>query len=223
MKSIFLTVALFSMSTGLYAQSLKTSTDSVSYALGFDVGFSLASNGVQVDKQKFLQGLEQALTHQERLINTEESMRLVQQAFAEAAQHKNQALQQQEKRYFDRLKEDQTLTAGPEGMYYEVIQGARGPKPSPQDEVRVHYVGTLPDGTVFDSSVARNAPIVLSLERVVRGWQLGIPMMSVGAKYKFYIPSSIGYGERPSGKIPAYSPLIFEVELLEIMHSDEIQ
>ena len=103
------------------------------------------------------------------------------------------------------------------GMQYEVITPATGRKPSKTDKVKTHYHGTLINGDVFDSSVERGEPIEFPLTGVIKGWQEGIPLMSVGAKYRFYIPQELAYGmQSPSPKIPAGSTLIFEVELLDI-------
>ena len=102
------------------------------------------------------------------------------------------------------------------GLQYEVLKMGKGKKPSATDKVKVHYHGTLIDGTVFDSSVDRGEPITFGLNQVIRGWTEGVQLMPVGSKFKFYIPQELGYGERAAGEIPPYSTLIFEVELLDI-------
>ncbi|MCI7555306.1 MAG: FKBP-type peptidyl-prolyl cis-trans isomerase [Bacteroidales bacterium] len=103
------------------------------------------------------------------------------------------------------------------GLQYEVIKQGKGPKPTADSKVKVHYHGTLIDGTVFDSSVDRGEPIEFSLNQVIKGWTEGVQLMPVGSKYKFYIPQDLGYGSRAAGQIPPYSTLIFEVELLGIV------
>lgn len=103
------------------------------------------------------------------------------------------------------------------GMQYEILTDATGIKPKKTDKVKTHYHGTLINGDVFDSSVERGKPIDFPLSNVIKGWQEGIPLMSIGAKYRFYIPQELAYGlQSPSAKIPAGSTLIFEVELLDI-------
>lgn len=102
------------------------------------------------------------------------------------------------------------------GLQYEVLKMGNGKKPAATDRVKVHYHGTLIDGTVFDSSVERGEPITFGLNQVIAGWTEGVQLMPVGSKFKFYIPQELGYGEREAGTIPAYSTLIFEVELLDI-------
>jgi len=103
------------------------------------------------------------------------------------------------------------------GLQYEVIREGKGKKPTAESTVKVHYEGTLIDGTVFDSSYQRGEPIEFPLSGVIQGWTEGLQLMPVGSKYKLYIPSELGYGERGAGQsIPPYSALIFTVELLEI-------
>ncbi|MCA1930138.1 MAG: FKBP-type peptidyl-prolyl cis-trans isomerase [Pararheinheimera sp.] len=103
------------------------------------------------------------------------------------------------------------------GLQYEVLQSGSGDShPSASSTVRVHYHGTLIDGTVFDSSVERGETISFPLNRVIPGWTEGVQLMKVGDKFRFYIPSNLGYGNRSAGKIPAGSTLIFDVELFEI-------
>ena len=112
------------------------------------------------------------------------------------------------------LKEGVVTTES--GLQYEVIKMGRGKKPAATDKVKVHYHGTLVDGTVFDSSVERGEPTEFRLDQVIKGWTEGLQLMPVGSKFRFVIPQELGYGSRNSGSIPPYSTLIFEVELLSI-------
>lgn len=112
-------------------------------------------------------------------------------------------------------REGVTTTAS--GLQYEVIKMGKGEKPTATDKVKVHYHGTLTNGTVFDSSVERKEPITLGLTQVIAGWTEGLQLMPVGSKFKFYIPHHLGYGSQQQGQqIPPFSTLIFEVELLSI-------
>ena len=115
----------------------------------------------------------------------------------------------------NKLREGVQETAS--GLQYEVLVQGKGPKPTAESTVKVHYEGTLIDGTVFDSSYERGEPIEFPLNGVIKGWTEGLQLMPVGSKYKLYIPSELGYGERGAGQsIPPFATLIFTVELLEI-------
>ena len=114
----------------------------------------------------------------------------------------------------NKLKEGVITTES--GLQYEVIKMGKGAKPTATDKVKVHYHGTLTDGTVFDSSVDRGEPITFALNQVIPGWTEGVQLMHVGSKFRFYVPQELGYGARQAGSIPPYSTLIFEVELLGI-------
>jgi len=113
------------------------------------------------------------------------------------------------------LREEVEVTES--GLQYEVLVQGKGPKPTAEQTVKVHYEGTLIDGTVFDSSYQRGEPIEFPLNGVIKGWTEGLQLMPVGSKYKLYIPYELGYGDRGAGQsIPPYATLIFTVELLEI-------
>ncbi|QIA65287.1 FKBP-type peptidyl-prolyl cis-trans isomerase [Vibrio astriarenae] len=104
------------------------------------------------------------------------------------------------------------------GLQYEVLHKSdSGEKPTADKRVKVHYHGTLIDGTVFDSSVDRGTPIDFGVTQVIKGWQEGLQLMDKGDKYRFYIPSQLGYGNRGTGPIPPASVLIFDVELIDIL------
>lgn len=116
----------------------------------------------------------------------------------------------------DNGKKDGVITTA-SGLQYQVLQAGSGDRhPSATDTVRVHYHGTLVDGTVFDSSVERGETISFPLNRVIPGWTEGVQLMKTGDKFRFFIPSGLGYGNRSAGKIPPGSVLIFDVELFEI-------
>jgi len=108
----------------------------------------------------------------------------------------------------------------PSGLQYKVLVYKDGPKPKLTDSVKVHYQGFFIDGTKFDSSIDRGVPITFPLNQVIPGWTEGVQLMSVGSKYKFFVPYTLAYGENGTGNgiIPGFSTLIYEVELLEIIH-----
>ncbi|GHE33755.1 FKBP-type peptidyl-prolyl cis-trans isomerase [Sphingobacterium griseoflavum] len=217
-----LALALIQTAAG-HAQDLKSAGDSVSYALGIDVGSSLASNGVNIRPESFLKGLNDGVKGADRLIGQEEGIRIIKAAFAKAAEEKASLLKKEETTFFESIKNKAEVKHLSDGLYYEVLKEGSGAKPTATDEVTVHYKGALANGKVFDSSYERGEPIDLGLDRVIKGWQMGIPLMSVGSKYRLYIPSELGYGERGAGgDIPPYSALVFEIELLGIKDNNAV-
>ncbi len=167
--------------------------DNISFQLGLQVAQVLQQYGIPaLDYEAFRRGVEQG-----------------QNAAKEAKQKCEQFLAENAKR------EGVKTTAS--GLQYEVLESTLGQKPKATDTVKVHYEGTLIDGTVFDSSYKRGEPISFALNQVIKGWTEGLQLMSVGSKYKLYIPYHLAYGEQGAGgSIPPYAALIFTVELLGI-------
>jgi FKBP-type peptidyl-prolyl cis-trans isomerase FklB len=120
------------------------------------------------------------------------------------------------KEFLAKNKDKKGVTTTASGLQYEVLKTGKGAKPTLESIVRVHYHGTLTNGTIFDSSVDRGESIAFPLANVIDGWREGVQLMNVGAKYRFYIPHELAYGAQAQGKIPAFSTLIFDVELLGI-------
>jgi FKBP-type peptidyl-prolyl cis-trans isomerase FklB len=119
--------------------------------------------------------------------------------------------------FLETNKQKPGITALPSGLQYEVITEGKGIKPKATSKVTCHYHGTLIDGTVFDSSVHRGQAATFPLNRVIQGWTEGLQLMSVGSKWRFFIPPHLGYGERQTGAhIGPNSTLVFEVELLGV-------
>lgn len=109
------------------------------------------------------------------------------------------------------------VTSTPSGLQYEVLKGSPGPTPDSTDTVTVHYVGTLIDGTEFDSSYSRNEPATFPLSRTIKGWVEGVQLMSVGSHYRFVVPAELAYGDRGTGnQIKPGDTLVFSIELLSI-------
>ena len=121
-------------------------------------------------------------------------------------------------KFLEENKTAEGVQVTPSGLQYIVLKEGNGEKPTETSTVKVHYHGTLIDGTVFDSSVDRGTPAEFPVNRVIKGWTEGLQLMSVGSKYKFFIPQELAYGAFPreGGVIKPFMPLIFEVELLEV-------
>lgn len=192
--------------------------DKISYALGLSLGQNLLSSGVkQLEYQDLAAGIEDVLKAREPKITYQEAQTVLNRFFTELEQKAAKAAKEQGEKFLEQNKQRPSVKTTPSGLQYEILEPALGMKPKATDTVRVHYEGTLIDGTVFDSSYKRGESITFPLNGVIAGWTEGLQLMSIGAKYKFYIPYQLGYGERGAGaQIPPYAALIFTVELLGI-------
>lgn len=204
---------------------LTTLKDRFSYSLGLQIGKDLSQMKDKLDIKSFMRGVQDHLGGKKPLLTAEEIVK-VKQAFQtsmrEEIQKKNQVIagknREEGKAFLAANKKRKGITTTASGLQYEVINSGRGPKPEATSVVKVHYQGTLLDGTEFDSSYKRKEPVSFGLNRVISGWQEGLQLMPVGAKYRLFIPSDLAYGKRGAPpKIAADATLIFEVELLEIM------
>ena len=199
---------------------LKTTIDSASYALGMLVGSNMkeiAGSGLNIEI--LLKAMEGALKGQTALLDPQQAEMIFMQYSETAAKAKNEKNHAASQKFLEENKKRAGVMTTATGLQYEVLKKGTGTvSPKATDNVKVHYHGTLADGSVFDSSVERGEPITFGLNQVIPGWTEGVQLMHVGDKYKFYIPSDLAYGENsPSPAIPGGSMLIFEVELLEIV------
>ena len=202
------------------------SMDKVSYALGIGIGHQLANMGGQeLNIDDFAQAVKDVLGGKELKIKSSEAQMIVQEFFAAQEQKINKqreeagkmAKEAGEKYLAENAKKDGIITL-PSGLQYQVLKEGNGKKPSAKDSVKCHYEGFLIDGTVFDSSVQRGEPAVFGLQQVIAGWTEGLQLMQEGAKYRFFIPYRLAYGEGGAGgSIPPYAALIFDVELIQVM------
>ena len=200
--------------------------DKVSYALGIGIGHQLANMGGQeLNIDDFAQAVKDVLGGKELKIKSSEAQQIVQDFFAAQEEKINKQRQEAgkmhkeagEKYLAEHGKKDGVITL-PSGLQYQVLKEGNGKKPSAKDSVKCHYEGFLIDGTVFDSSVQRGEPAVFGLQQVIAGWTEGLQLMQEGAKYRFFIPYRLAYGEGGAGSsIPPFAALIFDVELIEVM------
>ena len=192
--------------------------DKVSYALGLSLGQNMASSGVKtIEFDDLVAGMKAIMNKEKPAISFDEAQEVLNTFFAELeAQVAGKAKEEGEAFLAANAKREGVIVTA-SGLQYEVLTAAEGKKPKATDKVKVHYEGTLIDGTVFDSSYRRGEAISFGLNQVIKGWTEGVQLMSVGAKYKFFIPYNLAYGERGAGaQIPPYAALIFTVELLGI-------
>lgn len=198
-------------------------TDRASYIIGFNIGRTFKTNDLQANPDLVLKGLRDGLAGETGLLTSEEmqaTMQSLQQQVQTAQAAKQKALGEKNKAEGAAFLEKNKARAGVKttasGLQYEVLKEGSGSSPKPTDTVTVNYKGTLMDGTTFDSSYDRGQPATFVLNQVIPGWTEGVQLMKPGAKYKFYIPSNLAYGEQAPPQIGPNAPLIFEVELLSI-------
>lgn len=192
--------------------------DKISYCLGLSFGQNMLASGIRkVDYADVADGLRDVFEANEPKISYEQAQKLLGDYFKELSEKAARAAKEEGERFLSENAKRQSVKTTPSGLQYEVIDATIGLKPRATDSVRVHYEGTLLDGTVFDSSYKRGEPISFPLNQVIAGWTEGLQLMSIGSKYKFYIPYNLAYGTRGAGEmIPPYATLIFIVELLGI-------
>ena len=199
--------------------------DKLSYALGIGIGSQLAGMGAkELNIDDFAQAIKDVISGAGLKVDNAEAQTLVQNFFQEqeakqqaaAAEAGKAAKAGGEAFLTENAKKDGVVTL-PSGLQYQVLKEGNGKKPSATDQVVCHYEGTLIDGTVFDSSYKRNEPATFGLNQVIAGWTEGVQLMSEGAKYRFFIPYNLAYGERGAGaQIPPFAALVFDVELIQV-------
>jgi FKBP-type peptidyl-prolyl cis-trans isomerase FkpA len=208
-----------------FAQKLETEKDKVSYVVGMQIGSSLSQIKDEINQEVLFRAIRSALADEAPMLSEEEAMQ-VQQSFSQKLQAKHAAEVQatatrnkaEGEEFLAKNKSKSGIKTTDSGLQYQVITKGKGPKPSATDTVKVHYVGTLLDGTTFDSSIERGQPAQFALNAVIPGWTEALQLMPVGAKYKLWIPSELAYGDRGTpGPIGPNQTLMFEVELLEIV------
>jgi FKBP-type peptidyl-prolyl cis-trans isomerase FklB len=200
--------------------------DKLSYALGLGIGQQLAQMGAEgINAADFAAAINDVIGGKELKVSHREAQQIVQDYFAKQEQKINAKRAEQgkahkeagEKYLAENAKKDGVITL-PSGLQYQVLKEGNGKKPTAKDTVMCHYEGFLIDGTVFDSSVQRGEPATFPLQQVIAGWTEGLQLMQEGAKYRFFIPYRLGYGEGGAGSsIPPFAALIFDVELIQVV------
>lgn len=216
--TICLMAAFIGISTNIKAQETMTQEEKISYALGANIGESFKQQGIEVQQDIFFQGFKDGVANKNMF--TQSEMEQLFNDFQMMMQKKQNSMVDEEKAkgaaFLAENKTKEGVIETASGLQYKVVKMGTGAKPTATDKVKVHYHGTLLDGTVFDSSVQRGEPITFGLNQVIAGWTEGVQLMPIGSKFIFYIPSNLAYGDRAAGSIKPGSTLIFEVELLDI-------
>ena len=191
--------------------------EKVSYSIGINVATSIKSEGLDSINSFYIsKGFQDVFENKDLAINIEESNKIIGEYFNKKQDAKNQRLAIDSKIFLEENKQKDGVMTTESGLQYLILSEGRGNNPTLNDNVTVHYHGTLIDGTIFDSSVDRKQPATFPLNGVIPGWQEALQMMSIGSKWKIFIPSELAYGESGTGAIGPNSTLIFEVELLSI-------
>ncbi|MFP5470406.1 MAG: FKBP-type peptidyl-prolyl cis-trans isomerase [Bacteroidia bacterium] len=201
---------------------LKTKLDSASYSIGVTIGQNLRAQGVdEINLEALSLAIVDVINKKELAVSEKDAGKVLQEFFEENNKKRKEKNIAEGKSFLEENAKREGVIALPSGLQYEVISGGSGNKPSASDKVKTHYHGTLIDGSVFDSSVKRGEPITFPVGGVIPGWQEALKLMSVGSKWKLYVPYNLAYGERGAGAaIPPCSTLIFDVELLEIVEEN---
>jgi len=228
-------LSVVSCSNGQFKEksSLATEVDSVSYALGLDMANKIKVNFDDMDQGLFVQGFKNGMDSTNLLIESKDINNILRTFFQKKQQERMKQMEEEqakkaEAEFGDNKKAGEEFLAENKtkdgvqttesGLQYIVLKEGEGEAPKANSRVKVHYHGTLIDGTVFDSSVERGEPTEFGVGQVIKGWTEGLQLMKPGAKYKFFIPQELAYGfnPRPGGPIKPFSALVFEVELLEV-------
>lgn len=197
---------------------LTDSTQRVAYGLGILLGSNIKQQaGTSLDTEAVACGMKDVLSNAPAKMEQMEAMTIVQTYMEAAAMKKIEEQKRTGQNFLNENKAKEGVKVTGSGLQYKVVTQGKGKQPTASDNVTVHYVGTLIDGTEFDSSVKRGQPATFGLSQVISGWTEGLQLMHEGDKYIFYLPYDLGYGERGAGgQIPPFSTLIFEVELIKV-------
>lgn len=223
----FVSTAFFACNSGSGSGSVGSGTadlnaeiDSVSYALGADIGSKLKQGGIdELNFEAFKSAMLTSMAEDSLEISLNDGMQKIQKYFEKQYKVKADANLKEGEEFLAKNKSEEGVKVTESGIQYIVIKEGNGPIPADTNQVKVHYHGTLIDGTVFDSSIDRGEPAKFPVKGVIKGWQEILQIMPVGSKWKVFIPAALAYGEqvRRGGPIGPNMALIFEMELLDIV------
>ena len=224
MKFKLLLLALLFVTVAVNAQKaqkikLKSTIDSVSYFIGISIGSNMKSQGIEgLNASLLSSGLMVGLNGEKGLVSTEDAEKFLKEYFMKKQQEEAALKLELVKKFLDGNKKNAGVTELPSGLQYVILNEGSGVSPVDTSTVKVHYKGTLMDGTVFDSSYERNEPAVFQVNGLIPGFTEALLLMKPGAKWNIFIPPHLAYGEQGTGGVIGPNELlIFEIELLEII------
>lgn len=197
-----------------------TPNDSLSYSIGVQVAEYYKTMGVEkINTDYVAKAFHDVLNNKPLTISEDECNMNIQQKLQQFMANKVSAVKEAGKKFLEENKKRPGVVTLPDGLQYEIITKGTGPIPKATDTVQANYIGTLINGEEFDNSYKRGTPLTIPVSGVIRGWTEALELMPVGSKWKLFIPSDLGYGDRGAGgAIPGGSALIFEIELLNIVN-----
>jgi len=193
--------------------------EKISYALGMSLGNNLLNSGIsKLDYSAFAKAIQDVMENKPTEISYQEAQSVINEFFQELQENAGKDAKEAGKAFLAENGKRSEVVTLPSGLQYEIIHKGTGLTPKASDKVKVHYHGTLIDGTVFDSSVRRGEPATFGVTQVIKGWVEALQLMPLGSKWKLFIPSDLAYGAQGAGQhIGPHSALVFEVELLDIV------
>ena len=192
--------------------------DKLSYALGLGIGRQLSQMGAaEIVAEDFAQAIKDVLAGAELKVSDGEAQTIVNKFFEEKQNAQAKSAKAEGENFLAENAKKDGVGVLPSGLQYQVLKEGTGKQPKATDQVECHYEGTLINGQVFDSSYQRGQTATFGLNQVIAGWTEGVQLMKEGAKYRFFIPYNLAYGERGAGQsIPPYAALVFDVELVAV-------
>lgn len=199
------------------SESMKNGVDSISYAIGMNIAGNLKQQNLKINSAMLAKAIDQVLGGQTTMLDPNAANAYIQGYFQNESMKKGSANKAIGDKFLAENKTKAGVVTLPSGLQYSIMKEGTGVKPASSDKVKVHYHGTLIDGSVFDSSVERGQPAEFGVTQVIQGWVEALQLMPVGSKWKLFIPSNLAYGPQGPPSIGPNQVLIFEVELLDIV------